>query len=117
MIVDAKRSGMDELFRVTDRWGRVIILTRDRWSAHILVRHPEFRGQPPSILADALITPSFVNVDRFSMNREVFYRPSPLVAPLDHLLIRVVVELGAVGQVVTAHLIKEPHRKEQRLWP
>jgi hypothetical protein len=108
---------MSELFRVTDRWGRTIVLTELRWSSHIVAQHSEFAGQSPTIVADTLTAPALVNEDRLYPNREAFYRTSPLPPPWDALLIRVVVEFGAIGEVVTAHLIKRPHHKETRRWP
>ena len=108
---------MDEVFRVTDRWGRVIVLTQDRWTSHIVAGHIEFRGQSPSILADTLTAPTLVTHDRKYPDHELFYRPSPLPPPWSRLLIRVVVRFGVNGEVVTAHVIPKAHREEVRRWP
>lgn len=108
---------MDELFRVTDRWGREIVLVRHRWWSHIVAKHAEFAGHSPAIVADTLTAPTLVNFDRLYADREVFYRLSPLPPPWDALLIRVVVEFGDIGEVVTAHLLKHPHHKESSRWP
>lgn len=108
---------MDELFRVTDQWGREIVLTSDRWWGDVVAKHGEFAGHPPAIVAETLTTPILVNFDRLHADREVFYRPSPLPPPWDGLLVRVVVEFGDMGEVVTAHLLKRPHHKEMRRWP
>ena len=107
---------MAETFRCTDRWGRLIVLREDRWETHIILRHPEFRGGQ-TIVETILTDPAFVNYDRSRRDREVFYRPSPLPEPFGGLYVRVVVEFRAAGEVVTAHLIVEPHRKETRKWP
>jgi hypothetical protein len=107
---------MDEVFRVTDRWGRVIVLTQLQWSPHVLVRHPDLGGMA-TVVADALTDPAFVNYDRRYPDRELFYRPYPLTHPSGRLFVRVIVRFGAIGEVITAHLIPKPHRKERRKWP
>ena len=107
---------MDEVFRVTDRWARVIVLTQQQWQSHVLTRHPDLHGLE-TVVADTLTDPTFVNFDRTYANREVFYRPFPLPHPSGRLLVRVVVRFGPIGEVITTHLIPKPHRKEQRKWP
>ena len=107
---------MADVFRVTDRWGRVIVLTQDQWSSHIVARRAYFSGRA-SIVADTLTAPAFVNHDKTYPDREAFYRPSPLPYPYGRSLIRVIVHFGAIGEVITAHLIEKPHRKEVRKWP
>jgi len=107
---------LDEIVRVTDRWGRVIVLTEDRWRTHILAGHPDF-GNDPALVADVLTGPDIVTHDRTYPDREVFYAASPLPSPMAHLLLRVVVRFGEVNRVITAHLIEKPHRKEQQKWP
>jgi hypothetical protein len=54
------RGGIDEIFRVTDRWGREIVLTRTQWRLHVLVRHADMRGAE-SMVAGTLTNLSFVN--------------------------------------------------------
>lgn len=107
---------MDEVFRVTDRWGRVVVLTQARWLSHVVPKHPELAASA-AVVADTVREPTQVRFDRTRGDREVFYRPSPLPDPWDGLLVRVVVAFGALGHVVTAHLIKTPHREERPRWP
>jgi hypothetical protein len=107
---------MDEIVRVSDQWGREIVLTRSQWRTHVLVRYADIQGTE-SMIADTLTSPSFVNHDRVYADREIFYRPSPRARPVGSLLVRVIVRFGVVGQVVTAHLIESAPRKEIRKWP
>lgn len=107
---------MAEVFRCVDRWGRGIVLTDERWLSHVVAHHPEFLGYE-RIVEATLMDPDFVNRDRQRVLREVFYRASSVLDPGAGLLVRVVVEFGVMGRVVTAHLIPKPHQKERRRWP
>lgn len=107
---------MAEIFRVEDRWGRPIVLTREQWLTHVEPKHTEFAGRA-MVLADVLTNPAFVHHDKSHAGREVFYRPSSLPYPWDHHLIKVVVDFVSGGTVITAHLVGKTHPKEKRKWP
>jgi len=107
---------MDGVFRVADPWGRVVVLTLKRWTTHVVPKHPELTAFS-HVVTETVEAPTQVFFDRLHRDREVFYCPSPLPAPLDRLQVRVVVAFDDHGRVVTAHLIKQPHRQERQKWP
>ena len=107
---------MADVFRCIDPCGREIVLTQERWLNHVVARRAEFLDQEDVVRA-TLTNPDLVNHDRQHPLREVFYRASPLSYPFGGLLVRVIVEFYATGEVVTAHFIEQPHRKEPRKWP
>jgi len=67
---------MDEMFQVTDQWGRVVRLTRRQWTTHILPKHPELTSYA-TVVADSVRQPTLVRYDRTHADREIFYRLSP----------------------------------------
>jgi hypothetical protein len=107
---------MDDIFRVKDRWGRIVVLTEKQWTTHIAAEHPELRDHDFAI-AETITAPLLVTHDRIHPNQEVFYRGSPLPRHQHALLCKVVVHYGVVGVIVTAYLIRRPDRREQRKWP
>jgi hypothetical protein len=107
---------MDEVFRVTARWRRLVTLTSNRWISHIVANYPELASSADAI-ADTVHDPTQVRYDRAYPDRGVYYRPSPRPEPWRGLLLRVVVAGGTDSRVVTAHLIEDPHRGERHRWP
>lgn len=102
--------------RVADPWGRPVVMTRARWTGHVVPKHPELAAHVDPVAA-AVEAPTMVCRDRLHPNRDVFYRPAMSAEPLDGLLVRVVVAFNGQGRIVTAHLIKQPHHQERQKWP
>lgn len=98
--------------------GREVALTSAAWM-HIMAEHGELAGRVADIRA-AVESPEIVTRDRIRAHREVHYRRTRS----GHHWLRVVVNYGPVppqgtwaGTVITAHVIREPERKEVRIWP
>lgn len=85
---------------------------------HVLAQHPELAAHLAAV-AETLTDPERVMRDARFANRECFYRPIPLPAPLDRLYRKVVVEFPqvSVGEVVTAFLLPKIKRSEVQRWP
>ncbi len=106
---------MEEIWRVTDRLGRVVSLTEDRLR-HIRANHPDMErwlDDLPSAVAESDIVtrnPGFehrvrhyraIRGSRAYVRVVVHYRPTPE---------------GWVGTIITAHRHPGP-RSEVQLWP
>lgn len=112
--------GAPDLLRCRDHWGREITLSAATWTQHVLPKRARLLGHEESVRL-TLSTPDEVRHDALHANRESFYRGGALPAPLDHLLLKVVVELadaeGAampVGRVVTAFPTHQTKPAERR---
>ncbi|MDP9364692.1 MAG: hypothetical protein M3Q10_10800 [Chloroflexota bacterium] len=114
---------MGEILRRTDRWGREIVLDDDCWYGHVVRRRSYFSGRELDCVGEALTAPSLVTHDVDDLDRECFYRPSPLPRPYGGLLVKVVVDFASAdvatgeGLVVTVHLTPKPKPGEQQKWP
>lgn len=107
---------MDDVFRVPDRWGRVIVLTSEQWLSHVVTRQPDMVGRE-SLVMTTVTLPSLVTFDRRSPDREVFYHPISRDRQTKMVFVRVVVEFSDIGRVITAHFIHRPHVQETSKWP
>lgn len=112
-----------EILRCSDQWGRLIVLTDDRWTDHSLLSHPELSGQELAV-AQVLSQPDAVTYDKRHVNGENFYSFGVLAPPLERVYLKVCVRFTLVGEnatalgaVITAFPISEIRRTEVRRWP
>lgn len=97
-----------EILRCTDRWGRDVVLTDDRWFGKIQRRHPEITEEALELV---LTDPDLVNWDKALEGVEVFYRTVFLPPPDGRSLVKATVrfvidevETVVVGAVTTAYV-------------
>jgi hypothetical protein len=109
---------MAEVWRVTDRRGREVVLTEDDWR-HVVLEHPPMVGREEDVRA-AVEQAEMINRDRRRAHRECHYRrPGP-----DRARLKVVIHYSPVppqgtwaGRVITAYPVEVIPAKEQQLWP
>ncbi len=99
------------------------MLPADCWMTHVLPRRPYFAGNEECV-RETLTDPHFVKIDADLVERECFYRPSPLPYPYGGVYAKVVVAfrrdplLGVdIGEVVMVYLTDRSKSGEKHKWP
>lgn len=86
------------LFEATDKTGRLVYLTKERW--HHILKHPEMIGQLERI-QDALIKPLLIKKAEFDRNLRYYYSYFKDRTTANYLLV-LVKYLNGKGFVITA---------------
>lgn len=109
---------MDHLLELVDPWGRAIILSLERWHAHIVAEHPEMETQLGS-LRSTVLDPHLVTFDALHSSRENYYRFNVRGRLLLKVCVHFTAQPGpspATGIIVTAYLTGRVKPKERVKW-
>lgn len=112
---------MGDVLRCIDRFGRVVVLTNQRWHQHILIDHAEMR-ELLSAVEQCIEDPDQVNLDADFAERESFYRFSVAGSRGDRH-VKVCIEYSGIdgssaadGYVVTAYVTRAVKDGEAEKW-
>lgn len=97
------------MFTTTDPQGRMVELTTDCYTHHILVEHPDMSEVDE--IEKTIKMPDYIAEDAIDPERLVYYRTYQRQP--QRWMIKVVVEQG---EVVTAYRVSRPKQGETILW-
>ena len=92
-----------KLFEVTDKSGRTIYITRERWS-HIASEHPAVADRVEEI-KEALSTPLAIRESENDPKVRLYYRYYKNIKLKEKYLLVVVKYLNGEGVIITSHYV------------